>query len=212
MFTINPHIRTIVTADSGGATPTDTDKDAGATAATAESADESEDPDDKEPEGADQLGDAGKKALDRMKEKWRAERDRRRELEQQLAGDGTEDKAAAEAITKAHARILRSEIKAAAKGKFADPADAFRFLDLDQFEVSEDGEVDEQEIADAIADVLAKKPYLAAGQPGRFTGGADQGARKESRPRQLTRSELGQLTPEQRLEAYRKGQLKDLLN
>lgn len=193
MFTINPHIRTITlngAPDSGGATPTDADKDAGATAATAESADESEDPDDKEPEGADQLGDAGKRALDRMKEKWRAERDRRRELEQQLAGDSAEDKAAAEVIAKVHARILRSEIKAAAKGKFADPADAFRFLDLDQFEVSEDGEVDEQEVAEAIDALLAKKPYLAAKTGRKFTAAGDGGPRGSSEPKPPSPNDL----------------------
>ncbi len=65
-------------------------------------------------------------------------------------------------LAKANRRILRSEVKAAAAGKLADPNDALHMLDLDQFEVDDDGNVDEDEIATAIADLLEKKPYLAA--------------------------------------------------
>src|SRR5690348_3642773 len=43
--------------------------------------------DDPDPEGADQLGDAGKKALDAQKAKWKAERDRRKKLEQELEAE-----------------------------------------------------------------------------------------------------------------------------
>src|SRR5687768_17498421 len=46
---------------------------------------DSEDEDDADPEGADQLGDKGKRALASMKGKWRSERDKRRDLERQLA-------------------------------------------------------------------------------------------------------------------------------
>src|SRR5690554_6683092 len=85
---------------------------------------------DADPEGAEALGDPGKKALAEMKGKWKAERDKRRALEQEVAalkarlegGNGQTDldevrrQAAAEALAKANARILRSEVKAAAAG------------------------------------------------------------------------------------------------
>lgn len=84
------------------------------------------------------------------------------------------------ALDKANGRIVRSEVKAAAKGILADPADAYKFLDLDSFEVSEDGEVDEAAITAALKDLVEKKPYLAVQDGKRFQGGADGGARKES--------------------------------
>jgi len=145
-------------------------------------------------DGADQLGDAGKKALDAMKAKWRAERDRAKALEQKLAdagkpakdgdapdADAIQAEADRRAQAKANDRILRSEVKAAAAGKLADPADAHRFLDLSKFEVDADGNVDQEELDDAIAELLTKKPYLAAAQSPqrRFQGSADSGARKE---------------------------------
>jgi hypothetical protein len=83
-----------------------------------------------------------------------------------------------EAQKRADARVLRSEIKAAAAGKLADPADALAFLDLSSFEVDADGSVDEQEIAEAIDDLLTRKPHLAA-QGGRSKGSADGGPRNE---------------------------------
>lgn len=152
------------------------------------------DADDGQDGAADQLGDAGKKALDAMKAKWRAERDRAKALEAQLAkaakpaddGDKPDPEAIRaeakrEAQAAANERILRSEVKAAAAGKLADPADAHRFLDLSQFEVDDDGNVDQEELDDAIDELLKKKPYLAAaqGQQRRFQGSADSGARKE---------------------------------
>lgn len=119
-------------------------------------------------EGAEALGDAGKQALDRMKAKLKAERERRIAAEAKAAaatGDD-DDKARREmesaALAKANARIVRAEVRAAAATRLADPADALNFLDLDAFEVDDDGDVDQDEIAEAIADLLARKPYLAA--------------------------------------------------
>lgn len=174
--------------------------------------------DESEDSGEARLGDAGKQALDRMKTKWRAERDARRDAERRLTEAPTKDDAdaeqytrEAEAIAKANQRILRSEIKAAAKGALADPADAFRFLDLTDFEVDDDGNVDEDEIAEAISSLVEKKPYLAAQGDRRFRGGADGGARKDARPKQWTRADLAGKTPQQITDAKAKGQLSDLL-
>jgi hypothetical protein len=89
--------------------------------------------------------------------------------------------AAAEATAKANERVIRYAVQAAAKGVLADPEDAAAFLDLTAFEVDDTGTVDEKEIASALADLLKRKPHLAAatGEPRRFAGGADGGAGKE---------------------------------
>lgn len=176
--------------------------------------------DDADPEGADELGDKGKRALASMKGKWRTERDKRRDLERQLAEkDGADDaeqarrKAEADATTKANARILKAEIRAAAKGRLADPKDALTFLDLEQFEVGEDGEIDPEEVEEAISDLLKDKPYLAAATAKRFQGTGDGGAaRKASRPKQLTRADLKSMTPEAIDKARIDGRLDDLMN
>lgn len=175
--------------------------------------------DDADPEGADALGDKGKRALASMKGKWRTERDKRRELEAKLAEkDGADDaeqarrKAEADATAKANARILKAEIRAVAKGRLADPKDALTFLDLDQFEVGDDGEIDPEEIEDAISDLLKDKPYLAAATAKRFQGTGDGGAaRKASRPRQLTRADLKSMSPEAIEQARIDGRLDDLM-
>ncbi|MFD8471891.1 hypothetical protein ACFV2E_07505 [Streptomyces globisporus] len=180
-----------------------------------------EEPDDEQdPDGAADLGDKGKRALDTMKGKLKAERERRRTLEQQLAEkDGTDQaektrrEAETAALSKANARILRAEVKAAAAGKLADPADAYKFLDLDQFEVDDDGNVDSDEVAEAIDDLIKSKPYLAAATGRRFQGTGDGGAaRKAGRPKQLTRADLKSMTPAQIVKAKEDGQLDDMLN
>lgn len=141
------------------------------------------------------LGDPGKQALDRMKAERKAARDeataekaRADALQARLDGKEAEHAAAQEkaateaaALAKANDRIIRSEVKAAAKGVLADPADAYKFLDLGSFEVSEDGEVDEAAITAALKTLVEQKPYLAA-QGGRFQGSADGGARNGATP------------------------------
>lgn len=120
-------------------------------------------------EGVEELGDKGKQALDRMKAKWQAERDKRIAAEQKINETTPTDDAEriardaeTKALAKANDRIVRAEVRAAASGKLSDPTDALNFIDLTQFEVDDDGSIDETEIADAITDLLAKKPYLAA--------------------------------------------------
>jgi hypothetical protein len=204
-------------ADGGDSDPADAD---GQDDGDDQADDTSGGDDDADPEGADQLGDPGKRALATMKGKWRSERDKRRELEQRLAEkDGADDaeqarrKAEADAMAKANSRILKAEIRAAAKGRLADPKDAMTFLDLDQFEVGEDGEIDPEEIEEAITDLLKSKPYLAAAtaKP-RFQGTGDGGAaRKASRPKQLTQQDLKSMTAEAIEQARIDGRLDDLM-
>lgn len=127
------------------------------------------DSDEDDSEGAEELGDAGKQALDRMKAKLKAERERRiaAEAKANAGAEGDEaekvrHQAESAVLAKANTRIVRAEVKAAAAGKFADPVDALNFIDLAQFEVDDDGDVDQEEIAEAVAELLRKKPYLAA--------------------------------------------------
>jgi hypothetical protein len=186
---------------------------------------------DADPEGADQLGDPGKKALDTMKGKLKAEREKRRALEAQLAerdkpADGDQPdqgalvrQAEATALARVNERLVKAEVKAAAAGKLADPGDAHRFLDMSQFEVDDDGNVDADEVADAIDDLLKSKPYLAA-QGGstkpRFQGTADSGARKgNARPSQLTEADVKRLSAAGKhaeiVKAQNEGRLDDYL-
>jgi len=186
---------------------------------------------DADPDGADQLGDPGKKALDTMKGKLRAEREKRRALEAQLAerdkpadGDQLDQdtlvrQAEATALARVNERLVKAEVKAAAAGKLADPGDAHRFLDLSQFEVDDDGNVDADEVADAIEDLIKSKPYLAA-QGGstkpRFQGTADSGARKgNARPSQLTEADVKRLSAAGKhaeiVKAQNEGRLDDYL-
>ncbi|MFG3228119.1 hypothetical protein ACGF07_25505 [Kitasatospora sp. NPDC048194] len=191
-------------------------------------------PDDDSPDDGDDepLGEAGTKALAAEKARRKAEAERRRaaekraaDLEAELAaakkGDGGPDEdqirrdATTAATARANERILRSEVRAAAAGKLSDPRDALRFLDLTRFEVDEDGQVDEDEIAEAIDDLVKSKPYLAAtagSTKPRFEGTGDGGARKTpTGPRQYTEADVKKMTPEQIDEAHRKGQLRDYL-
>lgn len=153
-------------------------------------------PDAEHIDGEESLGDPGKKALDAMKAKWQAERARANAAEQAAAealakAEGKEKEYAAEqerrrveqeALSKANQRILKAEIKAAAKGILADPTDALTFIDLSSFEVGDDGDVDAQAITAAIDNLITSKPYLAAQGERRFQGGADGGPRKETGP------------------------------
>lgn len=195
-------------------------------ATTAETTETDVESTDVTPEGADALGDAGKKALDTMKSKWHSERDKRRELEDRIAAleapkndttdqpdaDTIRREATREATAKANARILRSEIKAAATGKLENPAVALKLIDLDQFEVDENGDIDAEEISDAINTLIENEPYLAAATAPRFQGTGDGGAaRKASGPSQITRDAMARMSPEQIVKAKSEGRLNTVL-
>jgi hypothetical protein len=168
----------------------------------------------------DQLGDAGKKALDAMKAKWRAARDELRALKaQQDAGKSTDDGDLAAAIAKAKAeakaetlrdRVL-DRIEAKAARLFADPEDAVALLGRRADEFIDGDRIDSDEITEALEGLLKKKPHLAATAQKRFAGSADGGARKGSKPDQLTRDDLKKMTPAQIVKAQDEGRLNDLL-
>jgi hypothetical protein len=67
----------------------------------------------------------------------------------------------AEAVKEMAGRLVETEVRAAAAGKLADPADAVRLLDVAEF-VGDDGTIDRAAIDSAIAELVESKPYLAA--------------------------------------------------
>ncbi len=143
--------------------------------------------DDSATEQTDGLGEAGKRAIDRMK----AERDdarkqaraHERELERVRAATLSESERAVaearqqgrqEAAVEAGKRLARAEIRAAAAGKGLDVADLLEDLDLSRF-VGEDGEPDDKAISKAITRWAAISPPSA-----RPRGAVDQGARGDA--------------------------------
>ncbi|KDN73922.1 hypothetical protein DF19_41730 [Streptomyces olindensis] len=140
----------------------------------------------------DKLGEGGKKALQAERDARAAAEARVKELEARLSrkpnrdggkgGDGKGDPAPdVEAIKKelreeltadTNSRLVRAEVKAAAAGKLADPADAPKFIDLTKIKIGEDGDPDAKQIKKAIEDLLKEKPYLGvAGQGWGDVGG-----------------------------------------
>lgn len=146
----------------------------------------------------------------------KAERDA---LQAKLDGKEAEHLAAQEkaasdkaVIDKANQKILSSEVKAAAKGVLADPKDAYKFLDLDSFEVSDDGDVDESAIKAALDALIETKPYLAVQDGKRFKGDADGGTRKESVEGQLTEADVKRLAAEGKHEEIEAARVAGRLN
>ena len=152
-------------------------------------------------EGEAELREAGKQALDRMKAdrtaaraEARAARAEADELRAQIANkDKPAEEVALENARKegesaankaANLRVLRSELKAIATGKLADPTDAHLYIDLATFDVNDDGEPDSDALAEAIDKLLVSKPHLAAvtAPAPRFQGGADGGAAAPAKP------------------------------
>lgn len=74
------------------------------------------------------------------------------------------------------ARVVKTEVRAAAREKFADPSDALAFIDLSNIKVDDDGNTDDKAIQSALDALLKDKPHLAKQQKS-STGSADQGAR-----------------------------------
>lgn len=119
-----------------------------------------------------------------------------------------------QAIANANRRVLKAEVRAAASSKLTDPGDALRYLDLDKFDVGEDGEVDSAAIGEAIDKLLESKPYLgkAESTPNGVRTTPPSGTRDgDNHQGQLTRDDLKRMTPQQIVDAQNKGRLNDLL-
>jgi len=117
----------------------------------------------------DKLGDAGKRALQKLRAEKKAAlaeaKAAREELEDAKAkteAEKRERQVQREALAKANSRIVSAELRAAATGKLEDPEDALAFLNVEEFDVSDDGAVDKTAIDGAIEELLERKPHLAA--------------------------------------------------
>lgn len=171
--------------------------------------------------GSEDLGDKGKQALDRMKtarndaKKLAKEREAEiAKLKRQLAAkdkspeenelEQARAEARAEAITAANARVIRSEVKSAAAGKLRNPALAIKLLDLTDFDVDENGDVDTDQIQEAISDLLEENPELAA-QGGNAS--FDSGRGKQPRKKKLTKQDLAGMSPNEIAKAYDEGRV-----
>lgn len=133
----------------------------------------------------DELGESGKKALAAERAAARAAEKRAKTAEAalekaRLENASAEEKALAaaraegrtEAMSVANVRLVRAEVKAAAGGVLQDPEDAVRLLDLSEFEVDDDGEIDTKAITAAVRRLAESKPYLAVGaKPTALPGG-----------------------------------------
>ena len=117
----------------------------------------------------------------------------------------------AEALKTANDRIRKAEVRAAAKGVLADPADAFKFLDLDEIDVDDEGAVDTAALESALKSLIESKPYLAAQSGSRFEGSGDGGHRNEAPMSQLTEAQLSSMSPAEINEARRTGRLDRVL-
>lgn len=89
-----------------------------------------------------------------------------------------------EVLAAANARLVKAEVRAAAAGKL-DPTLAVRLLDLEDFKVDDDGEVDTKAITKAIDGLLKEHPNLAANGNGRPAGSADGGPRGGPGPQDM---------------------------
>jgi len=173
--------------------------------------------------GEEALGDPGKKALDAMKAERNAAKAEAARVASELAAlraqvEGKEAEFQADqerraleaaALEKANERIKKAEIRAAAAGKLNDPADALRYLDISEFEVGVDGEVDTAAVTAAIEGLVKNKPYLAA-QGGSAPFETPSAHRKENAG-QVSKAELERMTPDQINAARAEGRLNNLL-
>lgn len=187
-----------------------------------------------EPGEDKELGPKGERALAAEKEKRRAAQaelrewkalglsaaDIRKLVDERKAGEQPDpEQIRSEAKAEARTELLQSrvldKIEAKAARLFADPDDAAALLlrSHDVADFLDDDKIDVEAIEDALKALLEKKPYLAVVQDGkRFKGSADGGARKETRPSQLSRADLARMSP-QEIEAARvAGRLDDLMS
>ena len=140
----------------------------------------------------------------------KAEREAQNKTPEENALEAARREGETAAEKRANERLVKAELKAAAKGKLANVADALVFIDVSSIEVGEDGEVDADALEAAIDNLLTERSYLAAGETKRFGGGADQGGGKSGAPKQLTRAELANMSPEAIVAAEEKGQLANI--
>lgn len=176
------------------------------------------DPTPTDPPAPADLGDAGKKALEAERTARKAAEKAARDAQDALtklqqAQMSDQERAVAEAraegekaaSAKYEKELLRARLVAAGAGKVKDTV--LRRIDLDSLERDAEGNVTDEEIANAIAD-LVDTP--AGGATPLKPGGADGGARGRSAPGQLTRKDLETMSTEEIVKADRDGRLNEI--
>jgi len=174
------------------------------------------------------LGDAGKRALDAMKSKWRAERDRAKAAEDKLAAATKPKAPEGEPVdmeelrkqiqTEARAEVLRDraldKIEAKAAGRFKDPEDALLRLGRNVDDFIDGGSIDLEAIEDALVDLLEKRPDFGVtqGEPKRFKGTGDGGPKGNAGKPQLTEADLNRLESEGKYAEIDKARVEGRLN
>lgn len=151
---------------------------------------------DKGDEGEDQLGEAGKKAIkaerdarkaaEKERDALKAEADRLRRSNAAVKGVDV-DAIKSEIRTEFQTQLAETAIKAEAKGRLQDPADALLFIKAADVDTS-----DEAALKKAVDDLLAARPYLAVAGDGAKPWG-DVGGGK------TTPAEPEPSTPEERM-------------
>lgn len=127
----------------------------------------------------DELLEMADAKLRRENAKWRRKlRDAESELEKlkgrNASDGGSPTKAeklladANRAMEKAERRFIESALIAASAGVLQDTDDAVRNIDVEQFQVDDDGNVDRGALKAAIDDLLERKPHLRAARDPEF--------------------------------------------
>jgi hypothetical protein len=178
------------------------------------------------------LGDAGKRAIDRMK----AERDEARRLlrEAQAASQSTQtqntdtsdrngrkdddnkgksaEDVENEIIARLTAQALRSSVREVAGAKLNDPNDALVLGNWSDMTPNEYGEFDRSAITQKLDDLIKAKPYLAKSEK-KFEGSAEGGNRGDNTIQgQVSREQLKSMTPAEINKARSEGRLRDVLS
>lgn len=99
------------------------------------------------------------------------------------------DAAKAETVATYERRLLEATVKAQAAGRFRDPADALRLIDLTDLPRGDDGVIDDATIAAALDQILTEKPYLGTDQTPSWPAG-DQGPQGPEAARTFSRAQL----------------------
>lgn len=139
-----------------------------------------------------------------------AERNRRKAAEFEEAAKSESEKAldaarregAEQVRSELSRRLLEQEVRVAAAGRFTDPSDAVRFIDLDSIGVDESGQVDQKALAAALDGLAESKSYLLRQDPSRGPGSGDGGYRGGNGAKQLSREDLRGMSPEQIMEHW----------
>jgi hypothetical protein len=134
------------------------------------------------------------------------------ELEKVLARAEAAEKRAAEASERANKSAIRSAVISAATSAGAvDPDAVMALIDHNALTIGDDGQVTGAE--EAVKGLLESKPYLVgnAHTPAPRGAAVEGGPRGSGAPKQLSRDDLKGMTPEAITEAWRSGQLANVM-